>query len=179
LKVIGQPGHETDTLERIERFHLGSVVSFTGRVPAETIAHAYAEATIAVVPSLYEGFGFPAGEAMACEVPVVSSRGGALPEVVGEDGRCGILVPAEDGAALADAIDALLSDPARRRALGAAGRARVLEQFTWRRAAERTVDGYREAIAARLQRTAAGQPRAARRIDRSEHVKSRIGVHPC
>jgi glycosyltransferase involved in cell wall biosynthesis len=176
LKVIGQPGHETDTLERIERFQLGSVVSFTGRVPAETIARAYAEATIAVVPSLYEGFGFPAGEAMACEVPVVSSRAGALPEVVGEDGRCGLLIPAKDGAALASAIDTLLADPARRRALGAAGRARVLEQFTWRRAAERTVEAYREAIAARLPRMAAGQ---LRRIDRSEHIKARVGAYPC
>jgi glycosyltransferase involved in cell wall biosynthesis len=149
LKVIGQPGHETGTLERIERLQLGSIVSFTGRVPAESIARAYAEATLAVVPSLYEGFGFPAGEAMACEVPVVSSRGGALPEVVGEDGACGVLVPPEDAAALAAAIDALLDQPERRRALGRAGRARVLEHFTWRRAAERTVAAYREAIAER------------------------------
>ena len=149
LKVIGQPGHETGTLERIERLKLGSIVSFTGRVPAESIARAYAEATLAVVPSLYEGFGFPAGEAMACEVPVVSSRGGALPEVVGEDGACGVLVPPEDAAALAAAIDALLDQPERRRAMGRAGRARVLEHFTWRRAAERTVAAYREAIAER------------------------------
>ena len=149
LKVIGQPGHETGTLERIERLQLGSIVTFTGRVPAESIARAYAESTLAVVPSLYEGFGFPAGEAMACEVPVVSSRGGALPEVVGEDGACGLLVPPEDSAALAAAIDTLLDQPERRRAMGRAGRARVLEHFTWRRAAERTVAVYREAIAER------------------------------
>jgi glycosyltransferase involved in cell wall biosynthesis len=162
LKVIGQPGHETGTLERIERLKLGSIVSFTGRVPAESIARAYAEATIAVVPSLYEGFGFPAGEAMACEVPVVSSRGGALPEVVGEDGACGLLVPPEDAAALAAAIDSLLDQPERRRAMGRAGRARVLEHFTWRRAAERTVAAYREAIA---ERAGFAEPKQAARAE--------------
>jgi glycosyltransferase involved in cell wall biosynthesis len=149
LKVIGQAGHDTGTRERVENLRLTDAVEFTGHVPAETIAQAYAEATLAVVPSLYEGFGFPAGEAMACEVPLVSTRGGALPEVVGEDGRCGLLVPPESADALADAIDTLLDQPERRLAMGKAGRARVLELFTWRRAAERTVAVYREAIADR------------------------------
>jgi glycosyltransferase involved in cell wall biosynthesis len=147
LKVIGQPGLETGTAERVQDMGLSDIVYFTGRVPAEDIAKAYAEATLAVVPSLYEGFGFPAGEAMACEVPVVSSRGGALPEVVGIDGKCGVLVEPRDAAALANAIDALLDDPERQRAMGKAGRERVLDLFTWRRAAERTVAVYREAIA--------------------------------
>jgi glycosyltransferase involved in cell wall biosynthesis len=160
LKVIGQPGHETDTMDRIAQLGLGASVTFTGRVPAESIARAYAEATVAVVPSLYEGFGFPAGEAMASQVPVVSSRGGALPEVVGEDGSCGTLVPPEDSHALATAIDHLLDQPERRRAMGAAGRARVLANFTWRRAAERTVEVYREAIAERRERVT--QPSSVR-----------------
>ncbi|MEY4582348.1 MAG: hypothetical protein RL701_7051 [Pseudomonadota bacterium] len=149
LTVIGSPGHETGTTERIESLGLGKVVRFTGHVAAESIADAYAEATLAIVPSLYEGFGFPAGEAMACEVPVVSSRGGALPEVVGEDGRCGMLVPKGNSVAMAEAIDQLLDQPERRRAMGKAGRERVLEHFTWRRAAERTVAVYREVIAER------------------------------
>jgi glycosyltransferase involved in cell wall biosynthesis len=183
LKVIGQPGHETGTLERIERLGLGAIVSFTGRVPAESIARAYAEATLAVVPSLYEGFGFPAGEAMACEVPVVSSRGGALPEVVGEDGACGLLVPPEDSAALAAAIDELLDQPERRAAMGRAGRARVLEHFTWRRAAERTVATYREAIAERHpERTAFAelrQPEPATLAERARAAAARVGVYRC
>jgi glycosyltransferase involved in cell wall biosynthesis len=149
LKVIGQLGLETGTAERMQALGLSDIVHFTGRVPAEDIATAYAESTIAVVPSLYEGFGFPAGEAMACEVPVVSSRGGALPEVVGLDGQCGTLVEPRDAAALARAIDELLDQPERQRAMGKAGRLRVLEFFTWRKAAERTVDVYREAIAER------------------------------
>lgn len=146
LTVIGQPGHETGTAERVKALGLTDAVHFTGRVAAEDIAGAYAESTVAVVPSLYEGFGFPAGEAMACEVPVVSSRGGALPEVVGEDGRCGMLVPPQNAQAIAHAIDQLLDQPERRLAMGKAGRARVLEHFTWRRAAERTVEVYREVI---------------------------------
>jgi glycosyltransferase involved in cell wall biosynthesis len=150
--VIGQPGHETGTAERVRALGLEGAVHFTGRVAAESIAEAYAQATLAVVPSLYEGFGFPAGEAMACQVPVVSSRGGALPEVVGEDGSCGILVPPKDAEALAAAIDQLLDQPERRDAMGRAGRERVLQHFTWRRAAERTVEVYHEVINERAYR---------------------------
>lgn len=148
LIVIGTPGEETDTRRRIADLELGSSITFTGRVEAEDIARHYSESSIAVVPSLYEGFGFPAGEAMACEVPVVSSRGGALPEVVGEDGVTGRLVRPGDGAALSKAIGELLDSPTTARRIGMAGRQRVLEQFTWKRAAERTVDVYREALAA-------------------------------
>ncbi len=90
---------------------------------------------------------------MACGVPVVSTRAGALPEVVGESGKAGLLVEPADAAALARAVGQLLDAPdeARRR-MGEAGRRRVLEHFTWRRAAERTVEGYREAIAQRAAR---------------------------
>ena len=150
LTVIGKPGVKTDTEQTIRRFELGDGVRFTGYLDARDIARYYAESSIAVVPSLYEGFGFPAGEAMACEVPVVSTRAGALPEVVGEDGSSGLLVAPRDGQALASAIGQLLDDPQRRAAMGAAGRLRVLEHFTWKRAAERTVDVYREAIEERF-----------------------------
>jgi glycosyltransferase involved in cell wall biosynthesis len=83
---------------------------------------------------------------MACEVPVVSTRAGALPEVVGEDGHTGLLVAPRDGQALAHAIEQLLDRPEQRASMGAAGRRRVLEHFTWKRAAERTLEVYREAI---------------------------------
>lgn len=146
LTVIGKPGVNTETEELLARLGLTHAVRFTGFVEDRDIARLYAESTIAVVPSLYEGFGFPAGEAMACQVPVVSTRGGALPEVVGEGGECGLLVPPRDGRALARAIESLLDDPERRAAMGRAGRQRVLAQFTWRRAAERTVAAYHEVI---------------------------------
>ena len=86
----------------------------------------YARASIAVVPSLYEGFGFPAGEAMACGVPVISTRGGALPEVVGD---CGVLVKPGCSQALADAIINLLTDSAKRNHLAKAGQASNLARF--------------------------------------------------
>jgi glycosyltransferase involved in cell wall biosynthesis len=161
LVVVGQPGLKTDTEATIRTLALRDAVQFTGYVEANAIARYYAESTIAVVPSLYEGFGFPAGEAMACEVPVVSTRAGALPEVVGEDGTAGLLVPPRDSRTLARAIEQLLDRPEQRAAMGEAGRRRVLEHFTWKRAAERTVAVYREAIEER-QRAAHWNARPAR-----------------
>ncbi|MFI5307809.1 MAG: glycosyltransferase family 4 protein [Polyangiales bacterium] len=158
LTVIGKPGTDTDTESELQRLGLVSAVTFTGYVESQDIARHYAQSTIAVVPSLYEGFGFPAGEAMACEVPVVSTRAGALPEVVGENGVCGSLCAPRDAAGLARAISQLLSAPERRAAMGIAGRKRVLEHFTWKRAAERTVEAYRELIE---RRSAARRSRAA------------------
>ena len=100
----------------------------------------YAESAVAVVPSEYEGFGLPAGEAMACGVPVVSTDGGALPEVVGD---AGLIVPAGDADALASATARMLDDETLRNRLSRAGRERVLRHFSWRRAAEQMTDLYR------------------------------------
>jgi glycosyltransferase involved in cell wall biosynthesis len=150
LKIIGRVRPRSGTKAKIRRLGLESALTFSGKVPAEEIARTYAESSVAVVASLYEGFGLPAGEAMACETPLVSTTGGALPEVVGRDGTAGLLVAPRDPGALADGIRELLDAPEERRiAMGKAARARVLELFTWRRAAERTVDNYRELIAAR------------------------------
>ncbi len=94
-------------------------------------------------PSLYEGFGLPAGEAMSCETAVVTSDGGALPEVVGDAGR---VVPAGDSRALAGAIDELLQDPALRERLGQAARARIVEQFSWQVKAQRLSSYYYQEV---------------------------------
>jgi glycosyltransferase involved in cell wall biosynthesis len=150
LTVIGTPRKQSDTADRVKRLGIEDAVEFTGRVTADEIARRYAESTCAVVSSLYEGFGFPAGEAMACEVPLVSTRGGALPEVVGESGNGGILVEPGCANALADGIRTVLdATPDERRRMGRAGRERVLEHFSWRGTAERTVECYRELIAER------------------------------
>lgn len=143
LVVIGKP-KEKGSIERlVKELSLGNSVRFTGRIADRDFARYYAKATIAVIPSLYEGFGMPAGEAMACGVPVISTTGGALPEVVGD---AGILVPPGDAASLKKAIIALLGDEEKRRRLGAAGLARVRDSLTWRHAAQNTVEVYREAI---------------------------------
>jgi len=152
LRAVGSPGRKTTTQKHLQRLGLEDAVEFTGKVEADEIARLYARGTIAVIPSLYEGFGLPAGEAMACEVPVVATTGGALPEVVGRDGKAGLLVEPRSGEALAGAIAELLDAPERRRAMGCAGRARVESLFTWRRAAERRIEIYREAIAERESR---------------------------
>jgi len=144
LLVVGrpQPGGRTERL--IERLGLGDRIEFASGISTGELVRRYAQATIAVVPSLYEGFGLPAGEAMACEVPVVSTDGGALPEIVGD---AGVLVPAADAGALARAIAKLLDDPALRARLGVAGRARITETFSWTVCAEQLVAYYRGVIA--------------------------------
>ena len=103
---------------QIDELKLGDAVHFTGRIAYEDFARYYAEATMAVIPSLYEGFGMPAGEAMACGVPVISTTGGALPEVVG---NAGILVPPGDSDALESSILSLLDNPAQRGRIGEGG----------------------------------------------------------
>jgi glycosyltransferase involved in cell wall biosynthesis len=149
LKIIGRVRPRSGTKGKIARLGIADALTFTGKVEAEEIAEAYAEASVAVVASLYEGFGMPAGEAMACEIPLVSTTGGALPEVVGTDGTAGLTVPPGDAEALAAGIRELLDAPEERRlAMGKAARKRVLDLFTWRKSAERTVENYRETIEA-------------------------------
>lgn len=143
LVVIGKPKKEGLVEKLVAELSLAEAVRFTGRISDDEFPRYYAEATIAVIPSLYEGFGMPAGEAMACGVPVVSTTGGALPEVVGD---AGILVPPGDAAALRKAIILLLDNPELRRKLGEAGLARVNASLTWRHAAAKTTAVYREAI---------------------------------
>jgi glycosyltransferase involved in cell wall biosynthesis len=99
------------------------------------LARVYSTARVAVVPSFFEGFGFPASEAMACGLPVVANAAGALPEVVGTDGAAGVLVPPRDPRALAAAIRDLLADPERAERMGRAARRRVLRAFRWSDAA--------------------------------------------
>lgn len=143
LTVIGAPKKDGAIKQLIRHLGLGEAVNFTGRIEYDQFARYYARAAMAVIPSLYEGFGLPAGEAMSCAVPVISTNGGALPEVVGDTG---IIVPPGDRLALEQAILALLDDPERRARLGQAGFQRVQKLFTWRRAAQQTLEVYREAI---------------------------------
>jgi len=143
LVVIGKMKGKSPIPTLIERLGLEGAITFVSGVTTERIVELYAEAEVAAVPSLYEGFSLPAIEAMACGVPVVATTGGALPEVVGDDGDTGLLVPPADPSALAVALGRALDDPGLRARIGEAGRARVLERFTWRIAATRTVEQYR------------------------------------
>ncbi len=144
LLVVGRPKPGGRIEKLIRRLGTGGRVRFVSGISTGELVRHYAEATVAVVPSVYEGFGLPAGEAMACGVPVVSTDGGALPEVVGD---AGIIVPVKRADALAEAIDGLLRDPRHREELGARGRQRILESFCWRVCAREMVDYYRQVLA--------------------------------
>ena len=143
LVVVGRPKKDGDVARLVRRLGIGAHVTFTGPITADELVALYARAAVAVVPSVYEGFGLPAGEAMACAVPVISTTGGALPEVVG---AAGVLVPPADAVSLFKAIGELLDHPERAAALGEAGYHRARKLFTWERAAQMTLDTYRESI---------------------------------
>lgn len=127
---------------------IGDRVTFLGRLPVEELARLYNESELLVSPSLYEGFGLPAAEAMACGTPVIATTAGAFPEVIA-DGETGVLVPPADARALADAIASMLADPARRAAMGEAGVRRIAERFSWAVCAARTAELYRSVLDAR------------------------------
>jgi glycosyltransferase involved in cell wall biosynthesis len=130
---------------RTERdVRLADAVTFTGPIPTAELVALLQRATVVAVPSLYEGFSLPAVEAMACGTPLVTTDGGALPEVVGT--QAGVRVPAGDVGRLAEALQLVLDHPTFREQLGRAGRARVLSHYTWRRTAERTAEWYADVL---------------------------------
>jgi glycosyltransferase involved in cell wall biosynthesis len=116
----------------------------------------YSTARLALVPSFFEGFGFPASEAMACGLPVVANAAGALPEVVGTDGRAGRLVPERDARAMADAIADVLSESGKAERMGREARARIQNVFPWSDAAAGLIEVFEETL-----RAAHRRPRAA------------------
>ncbi|BBO92901.1 glycosyltransferase family 4 protein [Desulfosarcina ovata] len=143
LVVVGTPKPNGGISRLIRRLGIGDRIVFTGRISNAEFVRQYARAAMAVVASVYEGFGLPAGEAMACGVPLISTTGGALPEVVG---NAGMLVPPGNHHALARAITHLLDHPERAAEMGRRGYQRVQQHFTWTRAAEKTAAAYRETI---------------------------------
>jgi glycosyltransferase involved in cell wall biosynthesis len=142
--LIATGGIHTDgwVPRMVEELELDGRVQFQFGLSNEQLAQLYNSAEVGVCASLFEGFGLPAAEAMASGLPLVSANGGALGEVVGS---AGVLVPVADPQALADAVNALLGDPARRQALARSARERVLECFQWDHAAAEVEAVYRRA----------------------------------
>ncbi|MEU5412630.1 glycosyltransferase family 4 protein [Streptomyces clavifer] len=149
LVVVGKRAEDGPVAQAIERYGLQDAVEFVKGISDAELVDLVRSAQVACVPSLYEGFSLPAAEAMATGTPLVATTGGAIPEVTGPDGETCLAVPPGDAGALAAALGRLLGDPDLRARLGAAGRDRVLDRFTWARAALGTVELYRRAIAAR------------------------------
>jgi len=143
LVVIGKPKAKSATAARLDELGLADAVTFVSGVSDERIVELYSEAEVAIVPSLYEGFSLPAIEAMSSGTPLIATTGGALPEVCGTHDETCLLVPPGDSEALAAMISRALADPVLRRRIGAAGRQRVIDQWSWHHTAARTVEQYR------------------------------------
>ena len=156
LVVVGRPTEGGRVARTIERLGLSAAVRCVSGISDDELARAYAQAQVAVVPSLYEGFSLPAIEAMACGVPVVATTGGALPEVVGDDGETGLLVEPDDPEALAAGIRRVLDDPVLAARLGRGGRQRVLGRYTWAATAKGTAEQYQVVLDEHRARRAAG-----------------------
>ncbi|MCS6827968.1 MAG: glycosyltransferase family 4 protein [Caldilinea sp.] len=154
LVIVGGSGWLFEPIHRlVDALGLHSDVLFTGYIPAADLPPLYTGADCVLLPSLYEGFGFPALEAMACAAPVVCSNVSSLPEVVGD---AALLVPPTDVDALAAALRLVLTQPAlantlRRRGPVQAGR------FRWERCAAETVEVYRRAAALAKRRCNGGR----------------------
>jgi glycosyltransferase involved in cell wall biosynthesis len=139
-----QPGGRTEQL--IESLGIQASVRFVSGVSDAELVQIMGSAEVACVPSLYEGFSLPTAELMACQTPLVVSRAGAIPEVVGPDGLCADLVTPGDVEELVAALGKLLDDPQRRERMGEAGRRRVLELFSWKVVALKVAAAYAEVI---------------------------------
>lgn len=145
LTIIGKPKPGA-SLDLIDKLGLRPHIEFVSGVPDERIVELYAEAELAVVPSLYEGFSLPAIEAMCTGICLVATDGGALPEVTGNDAETVLQCKAGDAEALAAQIRRGLNDAELRARIGAAGRQRVVERWSWKYCAQLTVDQYREVL---------------------------------
>jgi len=134
------------TEKLIDQLGIAEHVQFVNGLSDDELVAAMGSAEVACVPSLYEGFSLPTAELMACATPLVVSRAGAIPEVVGPDGLAADLVEPGDVGQLEQALARLLDDPIRRSAMGHAGRQRVLDLFSWTAVAEKVTAVYTEAM---------------------------------
>ena len=143
LAVIGKSTKDGEVEKQISRLNLESKISFYSELAEMDIVNLYASAEIAVIPSLYEGFGFGAGEAMACGIPLISTHSGGLKEVVG---KAAVKVMPKDSEALSIAIQELFSSSEKREHYKKVGRERIEKEFQWSRAAKKYIEIFEEEI---------------------------------
>ncbi len=143
LRVIGKlkPGGVTET--QLKRLGLINQVSFISGISTTELVKEYARASVVVCPSLYEGFGLPAGEAMACELPIIATNGGALPEVVSD---AGLIVDAGDSQAIAEKLSLLFKDKILAETNGKRARKHIKENFSWEKVAYELTLYYQDII---------------------------------
>lgn len=146
LQLVARLDDNGPTQKLISELGIADIVQISSGLTDEELGKLLASAEISCIPSLYEGFSLPAVEAMASGTPIVASRAGALPEVLGTDGDCAELVPPGDVEQLTSTLGSLLDSPERRYQLGIAGRQRALDVFSWESVAAQTVAVYERAI---------------------------------
>ena len=128
LTVIGSPRAEGHTERLIKKLKLEEQVSFKTNLTKEEITHEYAKSSVAVVSSLYEGFGFPVGEAMACATPLVATNVASIPEITGSFAQ---LIPSEDAEAIYQGIKNIFQSPQKYKIQAELGRQHIIENFNW------------------------------------------------
>ena len=144
LVIAGPRGWLADDVAALHaKLELGDQVRFLGAVPAGDLSALYGVAELFVSPSLYEGFGLPVVEAMACGAPVLVSNVSSLPEVAGDAGLC---LPPDDVDGWAEAMRRVLNDPALRATMRGQS-LRQARRFSWERAASETLAVYQKAAA--------------------------------
>lgn len=143
LRVVGELKKDGLTARLLDDLKLQDSVSFTKRLTNNELVATYNQAHLVICPSLYEGFGLPAGEAMACGCAVVATDGGALPEVIG---HAGVIVAKADEVALADAIAMLFEDEEQTQNLRNIARTHILENFCWHKVARDLTAYYRRIL---------------------------------
>jgi len=128
LTIIGSPRAEGHTERLIKKLKLEEQVSFKTNLTKEEITHEYAKSSVAVVSSLYEGFGFPVGEAMACATPLVATNVASIPEITGSFAQ---LISAEDSEAIYQGIKNIFQSPQKYKIQAELGRQHIIENFNW------------------------------------------------
>ena len=143
LMVLGRAKKEGDIAKQISRLNLEEKISFRSGLSQSEVVSLYASSHICVIPSLYEGFGFGAGEAMACGLPLISTQTGGLKEVIGQDA---VIIEARSSKAIVKAVKDLFSNKEKQLALSRAGRKRMENEFNWMKAAEAYEEIYSKTI---------------------------------
>jgi glycosyltransferase involved in cell wall biosynthesis len=143
LMVLGRAKKEGDIGKQISRLSLEEKISFRSGLSQSEVVSLYASSHICVIPSLYEGFGFGAGEAMACGLPLISTQSGGLKEVIGQDA---VIIEARSSKAIVKAVKDLFSNKEKQLALSRAGRKRMENEFNWMKAAEAYEEIYSKTI---------------------------------
>jgi glycosyltransferase involved in cell wall biosynthesis len=146
LQLVAKLEPNGPTEKLIAELGISDIVHSSSGVTDAELAALLSSAEVACIPSLYEGFSLPAVEAMASGTPIVASRAGALPEVVGPDGECARLVSPGNVDDLTRVMGELLDSPLELRRLGAAGRRRAVDVFSWESVAAQTVSVYERAM---------------------------------